>query len=333
MHSPNSKTNAELIRTTLGRVIDPAIPVALIDYPEHSNVGDSAIWAGETKFLRDGNYDLRYICDHAYFSEAALRRLMPRGQILLHGGGNFGTVWPRYQAFRESIAKKFPDYRLVQLPQSLHFDDEASAGKACDAFSQHPDFLLLTRDRESLQFAQQHLKVRAELCPDSALLLQGILVRRTPEVDVLVLARTDKEAKNDGLRNFSVEGYSCRVVDWLEEPKSMTRRYARLAKMLSTGPLASLSAFQSTHAHLFQALANARIERGVRLLSQGRIVVTDRLHAHIVCLILGIPHVVLDNSYGKLSRFISCWTASSDLVSVVKTGDEAVLAAKKLLSR
>jgi pyruvyl transferase EpsO len=37
-------------------------------------------------------------------------------------------------------------------------------------------------------------------------------------------------------------------------------------------------------------------------------VVTDRLHAHILCLLLGIPHAVLDNSYGKLTRFLDAWT-------------------------
>src|SRR3546814_7617772 len=27
-------------------------PVALVDYPDHANVGDSAIWLGETTYLR-----------------------------------------------------------------------------------------------------------------------------------------------------------------------------------------------------------------------------------------------------------------------------------------
>lgn len=113
----------------------------------------------------------------------------------------------------------------------------------------------------------------------------------------------------------------------------MTRKFARLAKMLSTGPLASLASFQRLQTRLFQSLANARIERGVQLLSQGRIVVTDRLHAHIISLVLGIPHVVVDNSYGKLSRFISCWTGSSKLVTVVDSLDDAAIAARRLLQQ
>ena len=37
--------------------------------------------------------------------------------------------------------------------------------------------------------------------------------------------------------------------------------------------------------------------------------VTDRLHAHILSLLLDIPHVVLDNSYGKVGGFVDAWTA------------------------
>ncbi len=332
MQADTAPNNQEIARTTLRRAIDPSQPVALLDYPDHSNVGDSAIWAGEMKFLVDGGYDIRFVCDNASFNAQALRQRMPRGQILLHGGGNFGTVWPRYQAFRERLAAEFRDYRVVQLPQSLHFEDDASVARARAALSQHPDFLLLTRDRESHVLGEQGLGLRTELCPDSALLLQGVLVRRAPVVDVLVLARTDKEAKGDGLRGFRLDGHSCEVDDWLIEPKSMTRRTARLAKMLSQGPLASLSVFQSIQTERFQALADMRIERGVRQLSRGRIVVTDRLHAHILCLMLGIPHVVVDNSYGKLTRFISCWTASSPLVTVVNSVDEAAAAARRLLA-
>ena len=56
-----------------------------------------------------------------------------------------------------------------------------------------------------------------------------------------------------------------------------------------------------------ESAARARVARGCALLSSGRVVITDRLHAHILSLLLGIPHAVLDNSYGKLGRFLDQW--------------------------
>ena len=44
------------------------------------------------------------------------------------------------------------------------------------------------------------------------------------------------------------------------------------------------------------------------MLSTGGLVVTDRLHAHILSLLLDIPHVLLDNSYGKVAGFADQWT-------------------------
>jgi pyruvyl transferase EpsO len=41
------------------------------------------------------------------------------------------------------------------------------------------------------------------------------------------------------------------------------------------------------------------------------VVITDRLHAHLLALLLDIPHAALDNSYGKLGRFLDAWTGEA----------------------
>jgi pyruvyl transferase EpsO len=60
------------------------------------------------------------------------------------------------------------------------------------------------------------------------------------------------------------------------------------------------------------------------LLSAGRVVVTDRLHAHLLSLLLAIPHAVLDNTYGKLGRFLDAWTGAAEGVHRVATAEEAL---------
>src|SRR3546814_17237088 len=59
-----------------------------------------------------------------------------------------------------------------------------------------------------------------------------------------------------------------------------------------------------------QRLAEWRFKRGLAMLAAGELVVTDRLHAHILSLLLDIPHVLLDNSYGKVAGFADQWTAA-----------------------
>jgi len=81
-----------------------------------------------------------------------------------------------------------------------------------------------------------------------------------------------------------------------------------------------------------EAQAVARVDRGLRLLAQGRVVVTDRLHGHILSDLLGIPHVVLDNEYGKIAAYLDAWPAPKGIVTKAATMEEALSLAGGLLS-
>ena len=64
----------------------------------------------------------------------------------------------------------------------------------------------------------------------------------------------------------------------------------------------------------YPVLARSRLRRGSRLLRSARVVITDRLHGHILCLLLGIPHVVLNDRNSKLRRFMKQWTSRASLL-------------------
>lgn len=322
---------AGLIREQFASVLSKNVPTALLDFPDHPNVGDSAIWSGEIAALRSLGYNIQYVCDMNSYRESVMRQRMSYGQLLMHGGGNYGTVWAASQFWREAVIRRCHDYRIVQLPQTLHFDDQTSLDRARDCVRSHPDYFLMTRDHRSLAIATDQLGVRALLCPDAALMLHGSIKRLSPTKDVLVLSRTDKEAQASGLSGFVLPNFSISKVDWLDEDRTALTRTVQAVKQLSLSSMGSTRTLQFFQRKLFANLADARVQRGVRTLSIGRIVVTDRLHAHIICMMLGIPHVVLDNNYGKLSEFINCWHADQPLVRLVKSVDEAQTAATLLL--
>jgi len=58
--------------------------------------------------------------------------------------------------------------------------------------------------------------------------------------------------------------------------------------------------------------------------------VTDRLHAHILAVLLNWPHVYLDNCYGKLDRFASAWGTTSPIARRAGSEAEAVAIAGEL---
>jgi len=73
------------------------------------------------------------------------------------------------------------------------------------------------------------------------------------------------------------------------------------------------------------------MQRGEVILSSGKVVITDRLHAHILCTLLDIPHVVLDNSYRKIGNFRDAWGTGGDKCLTAENLDEAMQKAKELL--
>jgi len=277
---------------------------ALVDFPNHANVGDSAIWLGELAMLRQVTArDPCYVSTWHDFDLDAFRDACPDGVLFLHGGGNLGDIWPHHQRFREDILACVRDRAVVQLPQSIHFRVLSEVDRFAALVADHPDFALYVRDSRSLDFARQHLACPSHLAPDSAYAL-GEQSRETAQCDVLMLMRTDDERQGHAIPSAD----PATVVDWLEDDADLPVGVDATAR---------------------EAQAVARVDRGLRLLARGRVVVTDRLHGHILADLLGIPHVVLDNDYGKIAAYLDAWPAPDAIVTRASTIEHAMVLAKQ----
>ena len=302
-------------RVTTGQWLESE-SVALLDFPVYANVGDAAIWCGEIAWLAGLGKKISYCCSLAGLEDDALARIDPSQPILLSGGGNFGDIWEHHQKFREHVLTRFRDRRIVQLPQSIHFRCEARADQTARIIEQHPAFVLLVRDVPSLEFARRKFQCEVYLCPDAAFQL-GVQQPGVPLFDVLALLREDEErVLTPEHRQLS----SVRTEDWLTESRMLNR--ARAAVALVSGSLTAGS--QGARLHRFNAVAGARVRRGLDQLSRGRAIVTDRLHGHILSTLLGRPQALLDNEYGKIGRFLDAFSGGTDLTFVARSLSEAI---------
>lgn len=279
-------------------------PVALVDFPAYPNVGDSAIWAGTRRGLASlGLGDLAYSCDLRTYDRATLGRRVRDGTIFLLGGGNFGDLYPEHQRLRETIVRDFPGNRVVQLPQTIHFRSREALDASRPVFGAHRDLVLLVRDETSRRVAEEGLGVRARLCPDLALLLEPAPAAAATGGPVLWLARGDGARQHDPP---SPAPPGLVVEDWPVERASGRKRWARfLTKLHRHGVRVPVRGALS---RCYDPLAERRLEQGLGRLRAASLVVTDRLHGHILALLLGIPHVLLDERTGKLRAFHETWT-------------------------
>jgi exopolysaccharide biosynthesis predicted pyruvyltransferase EpsI len=284
--------------------------ICVIDPPGHSNVGDNAIFLGELDFIfkhfpdaRVSFYDLNSHSDGAddLIEEATI--------ILLHGGGNFGDIWPDHQALRMRIIERFLHKPIIQLPQSIYFNDSGEMKRTAALIDRHRAFHLIVRDMRSKAYADARFGCPVLLVPDMAFAMRPI-ARKEPSFDYLCLLRTDKEAISDHTAIVGAVrevGGSVEIADWLDAPRTLVvRADQRLGWWTRKHPHWT-AALRSMALRIRRAYAEQRVSRGIELLSQGRNVVTDRLHGHIMCTLLEIPHFVFDSFDGKISALNETW--------------------------
>jgi pyruvyl transferase EpsO len=313
---------AALIRERLAGLIQGTC--CLLDVPGHRNIGDLLIWRGEMDFLAELGASPGYV---AASGRCDIRRVARYDTILLHGGGNFGDLWHSHQRFRESLVTRFTDRRIVLFPQTVHFRDARHLEEARRAFSAHPDLHLCVRDAESYRIVLEHFPDnRAHLLPDMAFCIEG-LDRRRPagrRDKWLLLQRTDQEQAGSA---WPQDAGRFETRDWPTLSASFSQRaerrlltdwhklthQVRLRIPPSRVPTDGFSPYLTAKA----------IGMGVDFVSAYDLVVSTRLHGHILCLLLGIPNVLLDNSYGKNRTFFDAWTKG--FPGTAFAGDAAVL--------
>ncbi len=131
--------------------------VLYFDYPLHQNVGDLLIYAGTEQFFKDYQINIRLRrCLQAFNLEEVRKFVHPNTTILCHGGGNFGDLYPSIQKMREDLVQAFPNNRIILLPQTAHFSNEAAMKKSASIFSQHKDLHLFSRDTNTFEMMKAH---------------------------------------------------------------------------------------------------------------------------------------------------------------------------------
>ncbi|CAB4324101.1 unannotated protein [freshwater metagenome] len=280
--------------------------VAILDFPHHRNFGDALIFCGELALLRRMGIKVVSVSDIHTYEPERLREHPADTVMLIHGGGNFGDLYPEHEQFRQRVLVDLSDRRVISLPQSVHFVDRAGIDECRRSLEAHPDLTLTWRDRSSFEFARTHFpKCRSHLVPDMAF---GLVPWRPPRttlrrrVSVSILGRRDRETT--GLRRLAdelgmnrdwslawPEKIVIRPVNWVIS--ALGRRRGGLADRIRTRAFIR-------HASILAAAA-ARQVRAAELL------VTDRLHASITALLLDVDVLAVRSLDHKLEHLLETW--------------------------
>jgi len=272
-----------------------------------------------------------------------------RGIILLTGGGNFGDLYS-YHNLRLDIISAFNGNPVIQLPQSARFNRSSNLDLTRRVIANHGNITLLARDYMTLELFRREFEsdtVDIQLCPDMAFSSGEYIRPREPVTGIVGLLRIDQESnqfqERKSIYRRSLEdclgiSHGYQNTYWFRNNHGQMLEFRHnvltdkhRAIELSDWYLLNIT---SNPAHYKALDYNTRAQLGVNLavniLSRGRVVVTDRLHAYILCLQMGMRHVVIDNSYGKLSSFYQTWGKDCELTHFASSAEEAFELAREL---
>jgi pyruvyl transferase EpsO len=333
----------------------------LLDYPSYPNIGDHLIWLGTLFYLRDvAKSKISYVASYSEFSESRLAQEPDQTPILLQGGGNLGDLWTLHQNFREQIISNYPDRPIVILPQSIFFSNPDNLKKTAAIFNAHPQLTIFARDNYSYQIAQENFSQCQILkSPDMfchMMDLNGVGQNNHSKSSILYFCRQDKESN----RQFSPESLDVPnlvVEDWVsyrwmaKAPEDWPFYIPGTVRLIREGwqrglatPREWLSRQQwnqrSQYTSQFKQIDQPKLHyrswsmmhAGLYQLQRHRLVITNRLHGHLLCIYLGIPHVFLPNSYYKNELFYETWTHEIPFCRFVKEPDRVKPAVEELLS-
>ncbi len=199
-------------------------------------------------------------------------------------------------------------------------------------FNNHPKLTLCLRDRVSFGLTREHFpNVRLKLVPDMAFFIyhelrnwsfNNIQKHTDSKRGILFINRRDIELKEKISLGRETDGIY--QTDWLQEVKSRTGQSSPFMFLMNMNLINA--AKRIVPRSLFKLCENITMPRcfgtmtpeqylwmAVELFSPFDIIISNRLHGHILSVMMHKTNIFLPNSYHKNKSFFETWTKSNPL--------------------
>lgn len=288
----------------------------LFNSPDYSNLGDHAIALAEKRYFTKyfPEYDFIEISCSQYIKEnSRINSAINRSDILLiTGGGNLGDEYLRLQDVITHIVQTYQENKIIIAPQSMYFTGgEFSSTEMIrikSIFEKHHKLMITAREPKTYDLYRFLFKesLITIMNPDMAFFLRysqnELKVRR----GALVCLRNDKESLNE----IKEED----VVRELNFFYSNINLYSTI-----------------TTKEVLLDNREYEVYRSLETIASSELVVTDRLHCMIFCILTNTPCIVFDNATGKIFEILKCFPVHELIIQCYMV-EEIQNAVQKLIS-
>lgn len=279
----------------------------------YQNLGDLAITYAQIRFLQGLWPEAIVIAVSGEDTFAAIpmirKYLRKEDLITLIGGGNMSNLYTYLEDTRREVIRSFPENQIISFPQTVYFDETPSGKKELKKsqriYKAHGNLQLFAREEESFQRMKQYFpNCKVSLAPDIVFSLD----KRTQAAErkgVFVCLRRDKE---QAISKDFQEGLLTAVRNAFDDVEVTDTTAVELKDC-------QLDTYEATLERFWEKVRSAKV------------VLTDRLHCLIFCVITGTPCVVLDNANHKVLWTCETWLKDQELVRVISSPDESEILA------
>jgi pyruvyl transferase EpsO len=301
-------------------------PVALLQYGWDANVGNHMMWLAVRDYLQRRGIAIAYAAHQFNFRLEDMVRAVGDGPILFLGGVSVSRLWPSHAQVKRIVAAACPDNRLISLPSTMLFVDDEDRQEAGSIFGRHRDVVMMARDPVSARSAREAFpqSVAVATIHDSTFLLPPQPRRGTPAHDIIWLSRDDHESTGaaapgelDTFDWADVTHFGHRLANAV---LNRARKYAPMSAPLANPLFNACLDWVSRHV----------VDRGNRKLDTGKVLVTDRLHPHVLAALRSQPCVLLPDRYGKNRAVYEYSTRNYSSVHWADTPRQALELAREL---
>jgi len=213
---------------------------------------------------------------------------------------------------REDLLARYPRNRFIFLPQTVHFNDIEEERRSLGRMAAHRNAKIYGRDERSFDILKRNGIPDVGMLPDMAHQLWRVLTPLgTPESDEpFYLIRKDREANHNHASGM-VPGHA-KAVDWEDIVTFGTRCVSRVARRFMRRQ--SRLRVPIDNSRIWYPIRDCAVRDGIRSVSKHDQVISDRLHAMLLGLLLNRRVLAMDNNYGKLSTYANTWLDEADLL-------------------
>ena len=255
--------------------------VFVVYTPTHENLGDHAIALAQMNFLDDMGISYTEITVPELYRlrDSGLLKIFNKTTVFIIGGGNLGTLWFDVETMFRDIILAAPKADIFIFPSTIYYDDTDFGREEFQnskrIYNSHNSLTLYAREKYSYEIMEKAYK-NVRLVPDMVFYLNKCEKNVSRDGAVLCL-RPDLE----------------KILTEEDETLIYNQVYQIFGDQITKTDMC-IDHYISSSERSFE------LDKKFEQFRKARLVITDRLHCMIFCVITGTPCIVVNSKSPKV---------------------------------